>query len=133
MGAWFSANVRQRYRTRTYRLLRQPIVSALLLIPFHALFYVIISLFTQWGVDVNAHPTARLDFALSNTWIVILSFGCEMLIAGLIAQLVARFFRDYGEASRPCSLLPANEAWSISFYVCGRHIHFSFAVDFVDR
>lgn len=88
MGAWFSANVRQRYRTRTYRLLRQPIVSALLLIPFHVLFYVIISLFTRWGADVNAHPTARLDFALSNTWIVTLSFGCEMLIAGVIAQLV---------------------------------------------
>ncbi|MCC7118683.1 MAG: HAMP domain-containing protein [Anaerolineales bacterium] len=88
LGAWFSANLRQPYRTPIYRWLRQPIVSAVLLIPAHLLFYVLIALFTQWGADVNAHPTARLDFALSNTWIVALSFGCEMLIAGLALQIV---------------------------------------------
>src|SRR6185369_13280061 len=47
LGAWFASNMRQRFRTPVYRILRQPLVSALLLIPFHALFYVIISLYTQ--------------------------------------------------------------------------------------
>ena len=40
MGAWFSMNMRQRYRTPAYALLRQPLVGALLLIPFHVLFYI---------------------------------------------------------------------------------------------
>jgi PAS domain S-box-containing protein len=88
-GALFAFIMRQRYRTPVFRLLRQPVVSALLLIPFHLLFYVIISLFTQWGVDVTAQPTARLDFALSNAGVVSLSFGAEMLVAGLVTQLVS--------------------------------------------
>jgi hypothetical protein len=48
-GTWFSTNMRQRYRTKAFALLRQPLVGALLLIPFHTLFYIISSLFTQWG------------------------------------------------------------------------------------
>ncbi len=92
MGAWFSINTRQRYRTLAYRLLRQPLVGALLLIPFHLLFYVISALFTQWGVDVSAPATARLDFALSNAGIVTLAFGGEMLAAGIVAQIISVAF-----------------------------------------
>ena len=92
LGAWFSTNMRQRYRTPAYKLLRQPIVGALLLIPFHTLFYVISSLFTQWGVDASAPATARLDFALSNAWIVTLAFGGEMLVGGLVAQIISKAF-----------------------------------------
>jgi signal transduction histidine kinase len=89
LGAWFSTNMRQRYRTQAYALLRQPLVGALLLIPFHTLFYVISSLFTQWGVDASAPATARLDFALSNAGIVTLAFGGEMLVAGIVAQIIS--------------------------------------------
>jgi PAS domain S-box-containing protein len=92
LGAWFSTNMRQRYRTRAYALLRQPLVGALLLIPFHTLFYVISSLFTQWGVDASAPATARLDFALSNAGIVTLAFGGEMLVAGIVAQIISKAF-----------------------------------------
>ncbi len=92
LGAWFSTNMRQRYRTQAYTLLRQPLVGALLLIPFHTLFYVISSLFTQWGLDASAPATARLDFALSNAGIVTLAFGGEMLIGGIVAQIISKAF-----------------------------------------
>ena len=92
MGAWFSANMRQRYRTRTYEYLRQPLVGALLLIPFHLLFHVISSLFTQWGLDISAPATARLDLAISNAGLATLSFGGEMLLAGVAAQIVSISF-----------------------------------------
>ncbi len=92
LGAWFSTNMRQRFRTPAYSLLRQSFFSALLLIPFHTLFYIISSMFTQWGVDASAPATARLDFALSNAGIVTLAFGGEMLIAGIVAQIISKAF-----------------------------------------
>ncbi|MBI5945005.1 MAG: HAMP domain-containing protein [Chloroflexi bacterium] len=92
MSAWYSVNMRQRYRTRVYGYLRQPLVGAILLIPVHLLFYVISSLFTQWGLDVSATPAARLDFALSNAGVVTFAFGGEMLAAGLVAQIISMAF-----------------------------------------
>ncbi len=92
MGIWFSVNMRQRYRTSAYKLLRQPIVGALLLIPFHLLFYVISALFTQWGVDISSPATARLDFALSNALVATFAFGGEMLVGGIVAQIISAAF-----------------------------------------
>lgn len=90
MGMWFATNMRQRYRTPAYRLLRQPLAGALLLIPIHTLFYTLSALFTQWGAEV--HATARLDFAISNALVVTLAFGGEMLVGGLTAQIVSIAF-----------------------------------------
>ncbi len=92
LGIFFSVNMRQRYRTSAYRLLRQPVVGALLLIPFHLLFYVLSALFTQWGVDISSPATARLDFALSNAGVVTLAFGGEMLAGGIVAQIISMAF-----------------------------------------
>ncbi len=92
MGTWFAVNMRQRYRTSAYKLLRQPIVGALLLIPFHLLFYVLSALFTQWGVDISSPATARLDFALSNAVVATLAFGGEMLVGGIVAQIISMAF-----------------------------------------
>jgi PAS domain S-box-containing protein len=92
MSAWFSMNMRQRYRTRMYGYLRQPIIAALLLIPIHLLFYFINSLFTQWGADVSTPVTARLDLAISNAGMIALAFGGEMLSAGIVSQIIASAF-----------------------------------------
>jgi signal transduction histidine kinase/HAMP domain-containing protein len=92
LSAWFSINTFQRYRTPTYALLRQPLVGALLLVPIHTLFYILAALFTQWGMGIAAPATARLDFALSNAGMVTLAFGGEMLIGGIIAQVIAMAF-----------------------------------------
>ena len=115
MGAWFATNTRQRYRTRIYKLLRQPLVGALLLIPFHTLFYVISSLFTQWGVDISAPTTARLDFALSNSGIVTLAFGGEMLIAGIVAQVVSVALPGLWGGKQPLQPSPAERSLESRF------------------
>ncbi len=90
LSAWFSVNMRQRFRTPVYTWLRQPFFASLLLIPLHTLFYFISALFTQWGADAPA--TARLDFAISNAGVVTLAFAGEMLVAGIIAQIILIFF-----------------------------------------
>ena len=115
MGAWFSINTRQRYRTPAYKLLRQPLVGALLLIPFHLLFYVISALFTQWGVDVSAPATARLDFALSNSIVVTLAFGGEMLVAGIVAQIISMAFPAVWGGKQPLQPSPGEKSLEARF------------------
>ncbi|GAB4538582.1 MAG: hypothetical protein Fur002_02260 [Anaerolineales bacterium] len=105
LAAWFSVNMRQRFRTPFYQGLRQPLASALLQIPVHALFYILIALFTQWGINASASATARLDFAISNSGVVALAFGGELLVAGLIAQGATAFFPDLWGVKK--TLLPS--------------------------
>lgn len=82
MAALFSASLRQRFRTPLFRLLRQPLAAALLLIPLHILFLVLAALFT-----LSTSAAARLDFALSNMLVSTAAFAGEMLVAGLVCQL----------------------------------------------
>ena len=89
MGTLFAVANRQRYRTFIYRLLRQPLVSALSLTLVHALLFVLSAFFT---VSTTASVTERLDYALSNFGVVSMAFGGEMLVAGLVAQVIALAF-----------------------------------------
>ncbi len=99
LGALFSASVRQRYRTLAYQITRQPLVSALILIPLHVIFYILGEFLSiSSGVPV----AARLDFALSNAGVTGLAFGGEMLVAGLVAQLAAAAFPSaWGSRQQP--------------------------------
>lgn len=115
LGAWFSTYVRQRYRTPAYKLLRQPLAGALILIPFHTLFYILSALFTQWGVDVSAPATARLDFALSNAGIVTLAFSGEMLAAGIVAQIVSMAFPAAWGGKQPLQPSPGERSLESRF------------------
>jgi PAS domain S-box-containing protein len=89
MAAMFAAASRQRYRTFAFRLLRQPLISALSLVFIHALLFVLSAFFT---ISTTASVTQRLDYALSNLGVISLAFGGEMLAAGLVAQIVASSF-----------------------------------------
>ncbi|HEX6268853.1 MAG TPA: ATP-binding protein [Anaerolineales bacterium] len=89
MATIFAVATRQRYRTFFFRLIRQPLISALSLIPLHLLFFVISAFFT---VSASASVTERLDYALSNAGVVSIAFGGEMLVAGLAAQILATVF-----------------------------------------
>ncbi len=113
MGALFSSNMRQRFRTPIYGLLRQPLAGALLLIPIHTLFYVIGALFTQWGVDIPT--TARLDFAISNAGIVTLAFGGEMLVAGIVAQIISISFPAVWGGKQPLQPSPGEKSLESRF------------------
>ncbi|RPJ26541.1 MAG: HAMP domain-containing protein [Chloroflexi bacterium] len=92
MGIMFAVANRQRYRTFLYRLLRQPLVSALSLTLVHAVLFVLSALFT---VSTSASVTGRLDYALSNLGVVSLTFAGEMLVAGIAAQVIAIVFPNY--------------------------------------
>ena len=84
LGAIFSAAIRQRYRTVLFRVLRQPLVAVILLIPLRAVLYVLGAYF-----NISGETTVRLDYALSNVGAVTMAFAGEMLVAGLVAQIVA--------------------------------------------
>src|SRR6266545_1387700 len=97
MAAMFAVANRQRYRTFIFRLLRQPLFSALSLVLVHAFLFILSAFFT---VSTTASVTQRLDYAFSNLGVVSLAFGGEMLIAGLVAQFVsAAFPRRWGTSA----------------------------------
>ena len=89
MALMFAVANRQRYRTLIYRLLRQPLVSALSLVVAHAALFILNALFT---LSASTTVTERLDYALSNLGVVSLAFAGEMLVAGLAAQILAAVF-----------------------------------------
>ena len=91
MAVMFAVASRQRYRTFLYRLLRQPLFSALSLTLPHAALFVLATLFT---LSASASVAERLDYALSNVGVVSLAFAGEMLVAGLAAQIIAMVFRN---------------------------------------
>ncbi|MFN2109955.1 MAG: HAMP domain-containing protein, partial [Anaerolineae bacterium] len=84
LGAVFSTLVRQRYRTFLFRALRQPLVAVIVLIPIQVVLYVLGVYFT-----ISGDASVRLDYALSNVGVVTLAFAAEMLVAGLVAQVLA--------------------------------------------
>ncbi len=115
IAVWYSVNTRQKFRTRTYGMLRQPLVTSMLLIPFHTLFYVVAALFTQWGSGISIPATARLDFALSNAGIVTLAFGGEMLVAGVIGQLLTKAFPKRWDANQSLQPSPSERSLETRF------------------
>ena len=89
MSVLFAVANRQRYRTPLFGLLRQPLLSALCLIVVHAVLFVLSAFFT---VSTFSTVSERLDYALSNTSVASLTFAGEMLVAGLVAQVIAIAF-----------------------------------------
>ena len=87
LAALFSVSIRQRYRTGMYAWLRQPLIAAALLIPLHTIVYVIGTFVTFPG-----QAAVRLDYALSNAGVAALAFAGEVLVGGLVAQVLASAF-----------------------------------------
>ena len=79
----FSYAVRQRYRTIFYKLLRHPIGAAILLAVAYSPVYMLTSLFA-----VNAPLAVRIDYALTQTWQIILARGGELIIAALVGEVL---------------------------------------------
>jgi PAS domain S-box-containing protein len=105
LAALFAANVRQRYRTFTYSLFRQPLISALLLIPLHYVIYVLGTFLT-----VPGQTAVRLDYALSNAGVAALSFSGEVLFAGLVMQILTYFFPNAWGRSAPLQPSPSERS-----------------------
>jgi hypothetical protein len=73
----------QPYRTPVFRLLRHPLASAFLAALFYPFLHLAITPFITRGLLVT-----RLDYALTNLRSTSLAVATELLIAGLIAELV---------------------------------------------
>jgi len=84
LAVLFSLAARQNYRTLFYRLLRQPLVMALGLVPVYAFVFVYSAFFAVAG-----GAAARLDYALTNLGPATLAAGGELLVAGAFLEIVA--------------------------------------------
>ena len=73
----------QRYRTRLYRLLRHPLPAGLLLSVFYPLLFLASAIFSTRGILVS-----RLDYALTHMLGASLAMAVELVIAGLIAEVI---------------------------------------------
>jgi len=88
LGILFSLAVRQRYRTRTYTLLREPFIAALCL----ALIYAPIFIINAFWAASSDSIAARLDYALAGVVYSTLARAGELLLAGLFAQVMVFAF-----------------------------------------
>jgi signal transduction histidine kinase len=87
LGVLYSAAVRQRYRTLPFRLLRQPLLASLAILPIYSILYLIGTFFSVPAADATV--TVRLDYAISNVGTSTLAMAGELLVSGLINQIFA--------------------------------------------
>ncbi len=114
LAAWFSANLRQRFRTLTYELLRQPLISAVLLIPLRVILYILGTLLT-----VQGQMAVRLDYAISNAGMVGLGFAGEVLLAGLGMQIVVAIWPSAWRRNQPLQPSPSETSLENRFLFGG--------------
>ena len=109
----FSIAVRQRYRTLLFRILRQPIFAALALLPISSILFLLGVFFS------GAHPeaTARLDFAINNTFAASIAMFGELLFAGLVAQVIAFFFPERWGRNQPLKPSPIERRLETRFFI----------------
>lgn len=100
LGACMGAMLRQRFRTRFFAVLRQPLPAAFIL----ALGYPVLSMLSAVAF-ATGNLVARLDYAISNLPATSVAIGVELLIAGIFAQVLSLFeLRGWGEQGQ---LIPA--------------------------
>jgi signal transduction histidine kinase len=82
----FSAAVSQRYRTRTYALLRSPVIAAIGVLLVYPLVNIPTTVFVTPG-----SLAAKIDFAIIQSPSSLVAVGGALIIAGVIAELVKLF------------------------------------------
>ncbi len=83
LATLYSAAVRQRYRTWLFKFLRHPLGAALFLGILYAPVFILTTFFAA-----NSTAVARLDYAITQTWPIMLARGGELLIASLVAEVL---------------------------------------------
>ncbi len=83
LATLYSVAVRQRYRTWFFQLLRHPLGAAIVLGLFFAPIYILSSFFAANGAIV-----ARLDYAITQTWPIMLTRAGELGIASILAKII---------------------------------------------
>lgn len=100
MAVLFSAAVQQNYRTNFFRLLRHPLLVAILLSFLYPFLYLV-----DTSLSFGGSLVGRLDYALTNLSAVSISTSIELLIAGVFTEVVSIGFSEAW--SRPGPLQPS--------------------------
>lgn len=79
----FSLAIRQPFRTRFFRFIRRPFGAALVLSGVYLPVFILSAFFAT-----NGSLAARLDYALTQTWLTIIARLIEFLVAGAVAEVV---------------------------------------------
>ncbi len=95
-----SVSLRQRYRTAPYQFLRHPLGAAVVLAFAFAPVYMFSSFF-----EVNGSLAVRLDYAITQSWPLMLARGVELIIGGLVGEAVRLAFPRFWP--RPALLVPS--------------------------
>ena len=112
MAIIFAAAVRQRYRTRTFRLARQPLITAICLVFFFPVLHLAVTPFM-----VDGFLAVRLDYALNNLLSLTISMGVALLVAGLVGQIVRWAAPGSWGGSGPLEPSPAERSLQMRFLV----------------
>ena len=107
----FSTIVRQNYRTWFFRLLRHPLAAAVLVIVIIVPILILSTLFAT-----NDVLAVRLDYAFTQVWLPLAARGGELLIAGLIAELVMLAWPAIWQNRRPYVPSPPESSIEARFY-----------------
>ena len=110
LAVLFSMAVRQRYRTRMFTLLREPLVAALGL----ALLYVPVFIIDAFLAS-SGSMAARLDYALAAVFYAVLARGGELLLAGVFAQILVFAFPAAWGRNLPLQPSPAERSLEARF------------------
>ena len=102
----YSTAVRQRYRTPFFALLRHPAAAGVFIALVSGPLFMVSALF-----GVNGGLAVRLDYALTQTWPLILARGTELILASLVAELIFALRADWW--GRKGDLLPSPAAVSL--------------------
>lgn len=110
LGTVLGFLLRQRYRTRFFASVRNPLVAALVLIPLFGAVYVMNATVLATGTVV-----VSLDYALSNAPAMLLAVGGSILVGAVAAQVLMWFkIRGWG-ASGPLELSPSERSLQARF------------------
>ncbi len=110
LAVLFSLAVMQRYRTFTYRSLRDPLVSGLLVTGLYALLWVLFTMIREQGI-----LAVRLDYALSSLWGKTLAFGIQVLLAAFIAEIFYRLLPSSWGGTGPLIPSPGERSLQARF------------------
>jgi signal transduction histidine kinase/HAMP domain-containing protein/predicted membrane protein len=84
IGYLMAAALRQDYRTLFFRFLRHPLGAAVLIALFSTPIYLVSTFF-----GTNGSLAARLDYSFTQSWILVVTNGIQLIIAGLLCEVFA--------------------------------------------
>ncbi len=111
LALFASLMLRQKYRTPFYRFLRHPLAASFLLTGISLVLSLISLVVTTTGALVS-----RLDFAFTHLPGIILAMGAELLIAGLITEVISHALPRWWGRPGPLVSSPAETRLQLRFF-----------------